>query len=160
MSKIDSGIHDDVQSAGRLCFLCQLDRHTFAGILFAAATAMKPVIIGCPEVKPQSILVCQEFSQRDVCQGQVFLQCLVPHLIGTHSLTEELVWDPLDGDLTLGYFRVIEGLGVRSEGQHPQRASTPFMLRAGTLRLNIQRVPQKHARTQRKPSQKTLNPSS
>ena len=64
--EVELGIPDDaeidVQSAGRLCFLCQLDRHTFAGILYEAATAMKPAIIGCPEVKPQSILACQEFS--------------------------------------------------------------------------------------------------
>ena len=75
---------------------------------------MKAVIITCPEVKPQA---SQEFSQIDVCHGQVFcdrsyfemtltagryrkvLLCLVPYLIGAHPLTVELVCDPLDGDL-------------------------------------------------------------
>ena len=64
-------VYDDVeiavQWASCLCCLSQLDGHPFSGILYAAATAMKPVIIGCPEVKPQSILACQEFSKRDVC---------------------------------------------------------------------------------------------
>ena len=43
-----------VQSAGGFCRLSQLDGHSFASILYTAATAMKPVIIGFPEVKPQS----------------------------------------------------------------------------------------------------------
>ena len=43
----------DVQSAGRLCFLRDLDRYAFAGIFSAAAAAMKTVVIACPEVKPQ-----------------------------------------------------------------------------------------------------------
>ena len=33
-----------------------------------------------------------------------------------HSLTEELFGDPLDSDLHFGYFQVIEGLIVASEG--------------------------------------------
>ena len=33
-----------------------------------------------------------------------------------HSLTEELVGDPLDGDLHFCYFQVIEGLSVASKG--------------------------------------------
>ena len=33
-----------------------------------------------------------------------------------HPLTKELVGDPLDRDLNLRYFRVIEGLRVASEG--------------------------------------------
>ena len=33
---------------------------------------MKAAIIACPEVKPQGVLSGQEFSQIDVCQGQVF----------------------------------------------------------------------------------------
>ena len=59
--------------------------------------------------------------------GSTYIQCVRgspfgarsrggPELLGTHPLTEELVGDPLDGDLTFGYFRVIEGLGVASEG--------------------------------------------
>ena len=83
---------------------------------------MKTVIIACPEVKPQGLLAGQEFSQIDVCQGQVFcdrsyvgvsltakrkvLLCLVPHLIGAHPLTVELVGDALDGDL---HFRSFGG---------------------------------------------------
>ena len=35
---------------------------------------------------------------------------------GTHPLTKELVGDPLDRNLNLRYFRVIEGLRVASEG--------------------------------------------
>ena len=58
--EVQLGIHDDVhidvQSAGRLCRLSQLDGHSFARILYAAPTAMKQVIISCPEVKPQSEL--------------------------------------------------------------------------------------------------------
>ena len=54
---IELRIHDDkkmdVQSAGRLCLLRDLDRNAFAGIFYAAAVAMKAVIIACPEVKPQ-----------------------------------------------------------------------------------------------------------
>ena len=72
-------------------------RLAFAGIFYAAAATMKAVTIACPEVKPQWVLAGQEFSQIDVCQGQVFcgrsygvtltagrkiLLCLVPHLIG------------------------------------------------------------------------------
>ena len=92
-------------------------------------------MIGCPEVKPQSELAFQKFSQRDVCQGQVFchhwhikmmlsagwcckylLPCLIPHLVGTHSLTKELVGDPLDSDVHFGYFRIVEALRVASKG--------------------------------------------
>ena len=50
-------IHDDkkidVQNAGRLCLLRDLDRNAFAGIFYAAAAAMKAGTIACPEVKPQ-----------------------------------------------------------------------------------------------------------
>ena len=62
----------DVQNAGRLCLLRDLDRNAFAGIFYAATAAMKAVIIACPEVKTQGVLAGQEFSQIDVCQGQVF----------------------------------------------------------------------------------------
>ena len=62
----------DVQSTGHFCCLSQLDGHPFAGILYAAATAMKLVIIGCPEVEPLSILACVVFCKTDFCQGQVF----------------------------------------------------------------------------------------
>ena len=75
------------------------------------------------------VLVGQEFSQIDVCQDQVFcdpsgvsltarhkvLLCLVPHLIGAHPLTVELVGDPLDGDLHFRYLGVVKGLSVVSE---------------------------------------------
>ena len=95
---------------------------------------MKAVIIACPEVKPQGVLAGQEFSQIDVCQGQVFcgrsyfgvtltarqcrkvLLCLVPHLIGAHPLTVELIGDGLDGDLHFRYLGVVKGLSVASEG--------------------------------------------
>ena len=73
--EVQLGIHDDVQidvqSAGRLCRLSQLDGHSFARILYAAATAMKPVIIGCPEVKPQSELGGQELPERDIGKAKV-----------------------------------------------------------------------------------------
>ena len=53
---IELRIHDnkkiDIQSAVRLC-LRDLDRNAFAGIFYAAAAAMKAVIIACPEVRPQ-----------------------------------------------------------------------------------------------------------
>ena len=56
-SNIELRIHDDnkmdVQSAGRLCTLRDLDRNAVAGIFYAAAAAMKAVIIACPEVTPQ-----------------------------------------------------------------------------------------------------------
>ena len=95
---------------------------------------MKAVIIECPEVKPQGVLAGQEFSQIDVCLGQVFcdrsyvgvtltagrcrkvLLCLVPHPIGAHPLTVELVGDALDGDLHFGYLGVVKCLSVASEG--------------------------------------------
>ena len=82
---------------------------------------MKPVIIACSEVKPQGVFAGQEFSQIEVCHGQVFCDrsyfgvtltavrcrkvflCLVPYLIGAHLLTVELVGDPLDGDLHFRY---------------------------------------------------------
>ena len=80
---------------------------------------MKAVIIAYPEVKPQLVLAGQEFSQIDVCQGQVFcgrsyfgvtltagrkvFLCFVLHLIGAHPLTVELVG-------------VVKGLSVASEG--------------------------------------------
>ena len=37
-------------------------------------------------------------------------------MVGTHSLTKELVGVPLDRDLHFGYFGVVEGLGVASKG--------------------------------------------
>ena len=93
---------------------------------------MKAVIIACLDVKPQGVLAGQEFSQIDVCQGQVFcdrscvevtlttwrkvLFCLVPHLIGAHPLTVELVGDALDGDLHFRFLGVVKGLSVASEG--------------------------------------------
>ena len=53
---VELRIHEDkeidVQSIGRLCLLRNLDRNTFAGILYAAATATKPVVIAWPQVKP------------------------------------------------------------------------------------------------------------
>ena len=120
---------------------------------------MKPVIIGCSEIKPQSELGGQELPERDVSETKVFrhhchlgvafpagckeLPCLVPHLIGTHLLTKELVGDPLDRDINLRYFRVIEGLRV-AKGccavTSSKSIKTPFMLQAGTLRLIFQRV--------------------
>ena len=129
-------IHDDkkidVQSASRLCLLLDLDRNAFAGIFHAATATMKAVIIACPEVKSQGVLAGQEFSQIDVCQGQDFcdrsyvgvtltakrkvLLCLVPHLIGAHPLTVELVGDTLDGDLLFRYLGVVKGIGVSSKG--------------------------------------------
>ena len=42
--------------------------------------------------------------------------CLVPHLIGAHLLTVELVGDTLDGDLHFRYLGVVKGLSVVSEG--------------------------------------------
>ena len=95
---------------------------------------MKAVIIACPEVKPKGVLAGLEFSQLDVCQGQVFcdrsyvgvtltarrcrtvLLCHVPHLIGAHPLTVELVGDALDCDLHFRYLGVVKGLSVASEG--------------------------------------------
>ena len=71
--EVQLGVHDDVeidvQSADRLCRLSQLDGHSFARILYA----MKPVIIGCPEIKPQSELGGQELPERDVSETKVFL---------------------------------------------------------------------------------------
>ena len=37
-------------------------------------------------------------------------------MVGTHSLTEKLVGDPLESDLHFCYFRVIEDLCVASKG--------------------------------------------
>ena len=87
---------------------------------------MTAVIIACPEVKPQGVLSGQEF-----CQSQVFcdrsyvgvtltarhkvLLCVVPHLIGAHPLTVELVGDAVDGD-HFRYLGVVKGLSVASEG--------------------------------------------
>ena len=41
---------------------------------------------------------------------------LIPHLIGAHPLTVELVGDTLDGDLHFRYLGVVKGLSVASEG--------------------------------------------
>ena len=122
----------DVQSAGRLCLLRDLDHNAFAGIFYAATATMKAVIIACPEVKPQGVLAGQGLSEIHVCQGQVFcdrsyvgvtltarrkvLLCLVPHLIGAHPLSVELVGDALYGDLHFRYFGVVKGLSVAREG--------------------------------------------
>ena len=124
----------DVQSAGPLCLLRDLDRNASAGIFYAAAAAVKAITIACPEVKPQGVLAGQEFCQIDVCQVQVIydrsyfgvrltarrcckvLLCLVRHLIGPHPLTVELVGDPLNGDLHFRYFGVVKGLIAASEG--------------------------------------------
>ena len=121
---------------------------------------MKAVIIACHEVKPHGVLAGQKFSQIDVCQGQVFcdrsyfgvtltagrkvLLCLVPHLIGAHPLTEELVEDALGGELHFCYFGVVKCPSVASEGllrgNISKSIKIPFMLRAGTFRLMFQRV--------------------
>ena len=129
--EVQLGIHEDVeidvQSAGRsFCCLSQLDCDPFAGILYATATAMKPVIIGCHEVKPQSELGGQELPQRYVgdhghlgmslaAGGKEFL-CLAPLLISAHPLAEELIGDPLDRDLNLRDFWVEEALRLASKG--------------------------------------------
>ena len=87
-------------------------------------------------VCPHIVAECagQEFSQIDVCQGQVFCDrsyvgvtltagqcrkkrlCLVLHLIGAHPLTVELVGDAHDGDLLFRYLGVVTCLSVASEG--------------------------------------------
>ena len=78
VKKVDLGVRPDpgtlliglnVQSAGRLCLLRDLDCNAFACIFYAASAAMKAVIIACPEVKPQGVLAGQEFTHIDVCQG-------------------------------------------------------------------------------------------
>ena len=46
---------------------------------------------------------------------QLNILSLVPHLIGGHPLTVELVGDPLDGDLHFRYLGVVKGLSVASE---------------------------------------------
>ena len=51
-----------------------------------------------------------------ITAGCKVLLCLVPHLIGAHPLTVELVGDALDGDLHFRYFGVVKGLSVESEG--------------------------------------------
>ena len=119
-----------IQNAKHLCFLCDQDHNAFTGIFYAAAAAMKAVVIACHEVKPQGVLAGPESSQIDVCQSQVFcdrsflgvrltagpfckvLLCLVSHLIGVHPFTIELVGNPLDGDLHFHYFGVVKGLSV------------------------------------------------
>ena len=121
---------------------------------------MKAVIIACPEVKPHGVLAGQKFSQIDVCQGQVFcdrsyfgvtltagrkvLLCLVPHQIGAHPLTAELVGDALDGDLHFCYFGVVKGLGVASEGllrgNILEEHQDSLHAAGGTFRLMFQRV--------------------
>ena len=119
---------------------------------------MKPVIIDCPEVKPQSELARQKFSQRVVSETKVFrhhchlavafpagrcskqLPRLVPHLVGSHPLAEEMIGDSLDRDLNLRYFRVIEGLRVASEGLLRGNVLKERRDTSGTLRLIFQRV--------------------
>ena len=120
---------------------------------------MKAVIFACPEVKQQGVLAGQEFSQIDVCQGQVFcdrsyvavtltarrkvLLCLVPYLLGAHPLTVELVGDALDGDLHFRYLGVVKGLSVAKgccAATFSKSIKMPFMLQAGTFRLMFQRV--------------------
>ena len=84
---------------------------------------MEPVIIGGPEVKTEDIFFSKEASKADVHQGQVFRCCwdigvtltaggkvfphLVPHLMGPQALRIELIREAFDGDLDLGYFRVV-----------------------------------------------------
>ena len=93
---------------------------------------MKPVVVSRPEVESQGEFISQELSNRYDGQGDVFrdlchfgvsfaacceeLLCLVPHLVGTHPLTELLVGDPLNGDLYFCYVWVVEGLSVTSKG--------------------------------------------
>ena len=114
---------------------------------------MQAVIIACPEVKPQGVLAGQEFSQINVCQvfcGRSYvgvtltawrcrkvLLCLVPHLIGAHPLTVELVWDALDGDLHFCYLGVVWVLRAKGccAATFSKSIKMPFMLRAGTFRL-------------------------
>ena len=47
--------------------------------------------------------------------GCKVLLCLVPHLIGAHPLTVELVGDAIDGELRFRYFGVVKGLSVARE---------------------------------------------
>ena len=103
-----------------------------------------------------------KISQIDVCHGQVFcgrsyfgvtltagrcrkvLLCFVPHLIGPHPLTVELVGNSLDGDLHFRYLGVVKGLSVAREGlllgDILESIKMPFMLRADTFRLMFQKV--------------------
>ena len=115
-----------VQSAGRLCLLRYLDRNAFTGVFHAAAAAMKAVIIACPEVKPQWVILPDWrlpapgllrpflFRSDAYCWAQG-TSCLLPHLTGAHPLTVELVGDALDGDHHFRYLGAVKGLCVASE---------------------------------------------
>ena len=58
-----------------------------------------------------------------------------------HSLTEELVRDPFKGDLDFGYFWVVEGLGVASEGLLPghvlEEHQDPLRAACGHVKIYI-----------------------
>ena len=119
---------------------------------------MKSVVTACPDVKPQEVLADQEFSQTDVCQGQVFcdrpyfvvrltagrcckvLLCLIPHLIGVHQLFE----NPLDGDLHFVIWGLYKATVLRAKcccaATFSKSIKMPFMLQAGTLRLMFQSI--------------------
>ena len=62
----------DVQSAGRLCLLMELDCNAFAGIIYAAATAMKSVDIACLEVNPREYLLVKIYPRLKSARSRSF----------------------------------------------------------------------------------------
>ena len=99
----------------------------------------------------------QELPQRYVSETKVFhdhghlemslaagskqFPRLVPHLVGTHSLTKELVGDPLDSDLLFGYFRIVEALRVASKGllrgNIPEEHQDALHAAGGHVKINV-----------------------
>ena len=119
---------------------------------------MEPLVVGGPEVQPETVLGGQILPQGDVCQAKILrhlchlgvtllaggeeLPRLVPHLVGTHALREELVRDPLDGYIYLCQSRVVEGFGIANKGllRGLKEHEDLLILRAGTLMSKFQRV--------------------
>ena len=129
-------IHDEedvnIQYAGGLGFLRDLQCHTFRRVLDSSPRAVELIVITGPHVKPQGVLAGEVLGERHIRQGEVFrdhtyhgvsfgaacvkLSGLVPLLVCAQALRIELVRDALDGNFNFRNLGVVEGLRVALEG--------------------------------------------
>ena len=129
-------IHDEedvqIENAGGLGLLRDLQRHTFRRVLDSSPRTVELIVITGPQVKPQGVLGGEVLGERHICQGELFrdhtchgvplgaacvkLSGLVPLLVCAQTLRIELVRDALDGNFNFRNLGVIEGLRVALEG--------------------------------------------
>ena len=129
-------IHDEedvnIQYAGGLGLLRDLQRHTFRRVLDSSSRTVELIVITGPQVKPQGVLAREVLGERHIRQGEVFrdhkyhgvpfgaacvkLSGLVPLLVCAQALRLDLVRDALDGNVNFRSLGVVEGLRVALKG--------------------------------------------